>query len=528
MNSRHLLFALVGLLPGIASAQQPTSPQLVVFLTVDQLIPAYFDRYARQLTGGLARLYRNGAVFTNAYQDHAITETAPGHASTLSGRFPRSTGIVTNATGVGDAQSPIVEGSRGFGASPYRFRGSVLIDWMRQKDARSRALSVSRKDRGAILPIGRAKQQAFWYPFDRFTTSTYYADTLPTWVERFNARRIPQSYAGKSWTPLLPANDYAEVDSVPYEGAPPGQNVVFPHVVTSDTAVAARVFPNYPWMDEATLQLALEGLQAMNLGRGPQPDLLAVSLSTLDAVGHTYGPDSREAHDMVLRLDRYLGAFIDSLYKLRDSSTIAFALTADHGVAPYPEIAARRRPLTVTRVGLAPAITPAFAALNAAGVDSTAVRFEEGILFVDRDALVRRGVNPDSTVRAIAEVLRKVPGVMRVDELRALRARNTSRVERDYVARRWLHMLPPDVPAELVVTLEPNIYWAGVFYATHGSPHDYDAHVPVIFYGPWFAPGRYSNMARVVDMAPTLAKILGVPPTEELEGRVLTQALRTR
>jgi hypothetical protein len=147
---------------------------------------------------------------------------------------------------------------------------------------------------------------------------------------------------------------------------------------------------------------------------------------------------------------------------------------------------------------------------------------------VDRDALVRRGVNPDSTVRAIAEALRKVPGVMRVDELRALRARNTSRVERDYVARRWLHMLPPDVPAELVVTLEPNIYWAGVFYATHGSPHDYDAHVPVIFYGPWFAPGRYSNMARVVDMAPTLAKILGVPPTEELDGRVLTQALRTR
>ncbi|MDQ3996461.1 MAG: alkaline phosphatase family protein [Gemmatimonadota bacterium] len=533
MISRLLRLALASAVaaPQIARAQPaaqpaPRTPQLVVFITIDQLLPVYFERYGRQINGGLARLHRNGAFFTNAYQDHAVTETAPGHASTLSGRFPRSTGIVTNALGVGDAQAPIVEGLRGAGASPYRFRGSVLIDWMRVKDARSRALSVSRKDRGAILPIGRAKQEAFWYASDRFVTSTYYADTLPTWVQRFNARRIPQSYAGKRWELLLAPGEYAEVDSVQYEGGRPGHDVVFPHVVTADSAIAPRVFPNYPWMDEHTLNFALEGLQAMNLGRGPQPDLLAISLSTMDAVGHSYGPESREVHDMFLRLDRYLGAFIDSLYRLRDSSTIAFALTADHGVASYPEIAARRQPLTVTRVDLAPAIRPGFAALGAAGVDSGAVRFEEGILFVDRDALVRRGLDPDSAIRAMGDSLHKVPGVQRVDYLRNLRARTPSQLERDYVARRWIQMLPPDLPAELVVTLEPNVYWGGVFYATHGSPHDYDAHVPVIFYGPWFAPGRYRNMVRVVDMAPTLAHVLNVRPTEELNGRVLSQALR--
>jgi arylsulfatase A-like enzyme len=229
---------------------------------------------------------------------------------------------------------------------------------------------------------------------------------------------------------------------------------------------------------------------------------------------------------MFLRLDRYLGAFIDSLYRLRDSSTIAIALTADHGVAPYPELAARRRAMTVTRADVGPAIIPALTALRAAGVDSTAVRFEDGILLMDRDALVRRGVNPDSTVRAIGEALRRVPGVMRADEVRTLRARSASQIERDYVARRWLRMLPPDLPAELVVTLEPYVYLAGVTYATHGSPHDYDTHVPVIFYGPWFAPGRYSNTTSVVDMAPTLAQILNVRPTEQLDGRVLTQALR--
>src|SRR5918999_2985020 len=407
MNSRSLLLALASAVTAapIAGAQPapssaPPAPRLVVFVTVDQLLPVYFERYGRQINGGLARLHRNGAYFTNGYQDHAVTETAPGHASTLSGRFPRSTGIVTNALGVGDQQAPIVEGLRGAGASPYRFRGSVLIDWMRQKDWRSRALSVSRKDRGAILPLGRAKQEVFWYPYDRFATSTYYGDTLPNWVQRFNARRIPQSYAGRRWELLLAPGEYAEADSVTYEGARPGTDFLFPHVVNADSAVAARAFPNYPWMDEHTLNFALEGLDALNLGRGPHPDLLAVSLSTMDAVGHTYGPDSREAHDMFLRLDRYLGAFIDSLYRLRDSSTIAIAFTADHGIAPYPEIAARRRPLTVTRADLAPAIIPAFAALRAARVDSNAVRFEEGILFVDRDALARRNLNPDSVARS--------------------------------------------------------------------------------------------------------------------------------
>src|ERR687895_2034156 len=244
MNSRSLLLALASAVTAapIAGAQPapssaPPAPRLVVFVTVDQLLPVYFERYGRQINGGLARLHRNGAFFTNAYQDHAVTETAPGHASVLSGRFPRSTGIVTNALGVGDAQAPIVGGMPGAGASPYRFRGSVLIDWMRMKDARSRALSVSRKDRGAILPLGRAKQPTFWYPYDGFATSTYYGDTLPTWVQRFNARRIPQSYAGRSWTLLLGAAEYSEVDSVQYEGSRPGTDVVFPHVVPTDTTM---------------------------------------------------------------------------------------------------------------------------------------------------------------------------------------------------------------------------------------------------------------------------------------------------
>jgi hypothetical protein len=183
----------------------------------------------------------------------------------------------------------------------------VLIDWMRSRDPRSRALSISRKDRGAILPLGRAKQSVFWYAtsMGEFTTSRYYADTLPTWIRRVNARRVPQSYAGQSWTLLLPAREYPEPDSVPQENA--GREFLFPHVLSSEPARAASELPSTPWMDRLTLDAALEGLQALELGRGPQTDLLAISLSATDYVGHRYGPDSREQHDNVLRLDRALG-----------------------------------------------------------------------------------------------------------------------------------------------------------------------------------------------------------------------------
>src|SRR5215218_8102962 len=337
---------LVGLPPRSATAQAASRPavarpRLLVFLTVDQLRPDYLDRWARQLTGGLGRLSQRGAFFPNAYQDHAITETAPGHASTLSGRFPRSTGILRNTAGVEDPQAPLLT-SRDPAASPYRFRGSTLIDWMRSRDPRSRALSISRKDRGAILPLGRAKQSVFWYATSNgeFTTSRYYGDTLPGWIRRVNARRVPQSYAGQPWTLLLPAREYPEPDSVPQENA--GREFVFPHVLAVDPARAASDLPSTPWMDRLTLDAALEGLQALDLGRGPQTDLLAISLSATDYVGHRYGPDSREQHDNVLRLDRGFGTCISALFRLRDWSTIVFALTGDHGVTSFPELAAQR------------------------------------------------------------------------------------------------------------------------------------------------------------------------------------------
>jgi hypothetical protein len=513
------------LLAPTATAQRTRSsgnaPKLIVFIAVDQMRPDYFERFLPQLTGGLGRLYRGGAVFTNAYQDHAITETAPGHSVMLSGRFPAQTGIVTNSLGVPDAQTPLIGGG-GDGASPFRFRGTVLIDWLRMNDPRARALSVSRKDRGAILPIGRAKQNAFWYATDgRFTTSTYYADTLPTWVRQFNARKIPQSYAGKAWTLLLPPSSYPEPDSVPLENYK--KDFVFPHAFPSDEGRTAATFASYPAMDSLIAQMALEGVTAMKLGAGPQTDLLSVSFSTTDAVGHAFGPDSRELHDQILRLDRYLGALIDSLYRLRDSSTIAFALTADHGVQPNPEIRALREGIPAVRVNVAAPLNAARDALKAAGATGDPLRFEEGVVLVQRQALANTSIRPDSVIDALRAAIRRVPGVAEVTRVRDLARADTAR---DVYARRWLHMLPADFAADLVISLDPYAYYAGSNVATHGSPNDLDAHVPEIFYGPWFIPGKYTQRALVADIAPTLAAIAEVTPSEKLDGRAHTEAIR--
>jgi len=520
---RHLLLpALVLLASGpFRLAAQPAPPTLLVQITVDQLVPGYFDRFGSQLTGGLKRFATQGAFFTNAQHDHATTETAPGHATLWSGRTPAHHGIVLNEIGVADAQAPLLFG-RGGGASPWRFRGTALFDWIRTREPFSRALSVSRKDRGAILPLGKAKQQVYWYSLDgRFTTSRYYADTLPAWVQRYNARNPVAPYLGARWELLLPASAYPEPDSVPIESE--GKRFTFPHELETDPRTGSYNLTEFPWMDDLTVDFALEGVQALELGKGPTLDVLAVSLSTTDAVGHRYGPDSRELHDQILRVDRALGRLIDSLYRLRDSTRIVFALSADHGVAPYPELKFPGTNPDRGRVDYRPILDAARSALVARGVEGDALTIQSAIVFLDRRRLAAKGVPADSVITSLRTQLRALPGMLRVDRVPTLAAQAA---RGDVIARRWMHALPADFDAVLTITYQPYHYQFTTRYATHGTPHDYDARVPILFLGAPFRPGRYAKPARTVDIAPTLAHVLGVRPLEAVDGRILREALR--
>jgi arylsulfatase A-like enzyme len=507
----------VGLALGPRSA--PPRPRLVVLIAVDQLRGDYIPRFAPQLTGGLARFWRDGAFFEQGRQDHAITETAPGHSTMLSGRWPAHTGIVTNLLGVDDPATPLLEVKEaGHGASPRRFRGTTLYDWLRAADSGTRVLSVSRKDRGAILPVGRGKGDVYWFDTGIFTTSTWYRgeDTLPGWVREFNTASPVRALAGWTWSLLLPDSAYPEPDSVRFEAG--GADIAFPHRLSVNPEAAVLQVAAFPIMDSLTLAFALRGVERLRLGRGPTTDLLVISLSTTDAVGHAYGPDSRELHDQVLRVDRWLGGFMDSLAALVPRDATVWALTGDHGMTSLPELAVERG----QRAGRVWLGDLADQAERLPGGDG-AFAFETGLLFGNVPRVRSAGVDVDSVAAALALKAAAVPGVARVFTPKSLRAAPAS----DTAAVLWRRTLPDEFPWLICATLEPGYVWSpGRTIAEHGTTSLNDQWVPIAFLGAGIPARRFTEPVSTTDIGPTLARLVGVRPLERLDGRALTELLQ--
>ena len=504
--------ALLGL-PEPAGARPDAPASLAVLFVIDQMRPDYFTRYG-ELPGGLGRLHRRGAVYPRGMQDHAITHTAPGHATILSGRTPASTNILTNDLGVGDTTTTLLEVG-GSGASPRRFRGTALYDWMLAADAGARVLSVSRKDRGAILPVGRARAPVFWFTRGQFTTSTWYADSLPRWVRAWNGRGAMRALAGTAWRPLLPDSAYAEPDSMAYEHG--GRDFRFPHWLPPDSAGVAGAVNYVPWMDSLTLDFALEGVRALRLGSRSRPDLLIVSLSTTDAIGHRYGPDSREQHDQVVRLDRWVGWFLDSLGATVPPERTILALSADHGVAPMAE----RSGASGGRVSLDSVVRPFRRAIAAAHGGRMGVGFESGLLSADVSALRERGVDTDRLSDSLAQVIAGRPRIAKVYTPRSLAQAPAS----DPHARRWRRHLPRDHEWLVAVVPRDGWVWGGAGEAHHGTMQADNVTVPIIIAGPGVRRGIYPRPVRTTDIGPTLAAMLGVRPAEPTDGRPLREAL---
>jgi hypothetical protein len=478
---------------------------LVILVTVDQLRPDYFARYGEQLTGGFHAILETGTLFDHGRQNHAITETAPGHSTLLSGREPTRTGILDNEEGVGDPSAPLLGGSPEPGASPRRFQGTTLYDWLRASAPETRVLSVSRKDRGAILPVGRARASVFWWSDGLFTTSRYYGDTLPTWVRAFNARHSADRLAGTRWDLLLPAAAYAEPDNASYENG--GRDITFPHRLPGESEIAEQL-QNYPWMDSLTLSFALEGARVLDLGRHGKPDLLLVSLSTTDAVGHRYGPDSREIHDQILRLDRWLGWFLDSLATRVPRAQTLVVLTSDHGVQSFPErVQGKGRVWWGDLVG-------------------KGERFGGGLLSADTSALAAAGLRVDSVARELATLAARRRGVARVFTPTTLQAAPPS----DTAAMLWRNSIPAGHGWLIAGVLEPGFVWStpDAGQAEHGSTATEDVTVPIAFAGPGIARAVVHRAVRTVDIAPTLAALLRVKPDEPVDGVPLTEIVGGR
>jgi predicted AlkP superfamily pyrophosphatase or phosphodiesterase len=518
----HLVLALLAACAPVASSQQPPRPKpaLVVFIAVDQMRPDYFSRWPGQLSGGFKRLYDSGAFYAQGMQDHAITETAPGHSTMLSGRSPASTGVVTNELGVPDSTAPLL-GVPGPGASPRRVNGTMLFDWMKAADPDTRVLSISRKDRGAILPIGKAKAPVFWYQSGIFTTSKYYGDTLPTWLINWNAREGAFKLAGKSWNLLLDEKSYAEADSQPWERG--GSNFLMPKAFSNDSQRVAFEITATPYIDSLTADAALEGARALSLGkREGGTDLLSVSFSATDAVGHVYGPDSRELHDQILRLDRYLGWFMDSLSTLVGGRPIVYALTSDHGVTSFPEFLQSKNQMS-GRARPDSAVLQTWRALEPKHKSNFSIEFNNGLMLADVNAIRKAKINFDSLASEIASKLANITGVTRIYTPKLLAAADTM----DLDAMRWRRSIPKDFGWIAAASLARGYIWSfSPAATTHGTTNADDVLVPIVFMGPGIAAGKYTR-SRTIDIGTTLAAYLGVKPLEPVEGIALPEVVKT-
>ncbi len=529
-----------------APAPRPAPPKLVLVLSVDQFSEDLAKRYAGTWEGGLGRLFREGAWFQEAYHDHAFTETGPGHSVLLSGRTPGHTGIVENfwfdrstcrtSYCVEDEGAPLV-GQAGVGASNARFLGTALGDWLQAQVPGSRVFSLSGKDRAAILMAGRRPGAVYWLGGPGgFTTSTAFAKALPPWLEAYDARfRQRLQEENWTWTPLRSYAGESRKGSVAWEGRTVVENGAFPRLVQGvgmdlDGGFLSR-FRASPFLDQVTLEAAEALVEAEGLGRGPSVDLLTLSLSSTDYVGHAFGPRSMEMQDTLQRLDQRLGAFLDRLRKRVPGLWVV--LSADHGCLDVPE-ALQAGGFPARRLDPVPwvaALNARMKALLQMPGDPILAQSEPKQLYLDHAALAAAGLDRAQAARRVAEALRSLPEVQETatyEDLVGFQEAELGDPKTNSFRARLKHSFHPDRSGDLLVVFKPMVVMdeARIYHAAdHGTPHDYDRRVPLVFWGPW-KPGARLESVRTVDLAPTLGRALGLHPDGPVDGRVLDLPLR--
>ena len=521
-----VLLAIACLSAGGSAQPQPRPEiRLVLLVAVDQFRYDYLTRFRGDYTDGLKRLLTEGAVFTDAHLEHYPTVTAVGHATMLTGATPSVSGIIGNdwfdrasgatVTSVSDGTVSVVgvPSTDTGSASPRRLLVSTVPDEIklaaraaRGTPAAPRAIGISLKDRSAILAVGRGADAAYWWDTrsGQFVTSTYYLPEPPAWLQAFNDRRLVDTYAGKVWTLL--ADPSVTVRRFPAERSQ-----------ALNDAVYASPFGN-----DVLLALAEDVLQHEQLGQRGATDVLSVSFSSNDSVGHTHGPDSPNVRDISTKTDRVIGRLLNRVDKLIGLQHTVVAFTTDHGVAPVPEVV-QQHSLPGGRLTSRELFGPIEQAL--------AARFGEGkwVLgtagsspYLNYELIARLRLDAAEVRRVAAEAARTVPHVARVytrDQLAS------GEVADDRIGKRVLRGFNAQRSGDLEIVFEP--YWMRqATGTTHGTPYSYDAQIPLILMGRPFAPGEYSLHAALNDLAPTLSTVVRVAMPSGSSGRVLTEALR--
>jgi len=516
MRRISLILLLFGCSISAVGAGVPKKPKLIVAIVIDQFRYDYLVRFRADYTAGLKQLLDQGAVFDNAHLIHFPSVTAPGHSTFLSGALPSRSGIIgddwydrdakKNVTSVQDDSTKLIGGTpNATGSSPRRLMVSTVGDEIRMKSADSKVIGIATKDRAAILPGGRLADAAYWYDdnSNHWVTSSYYREALPAWVKEVNDAG-PQPSMSAQWFAL---------------NAKPGDRPFCSMLAGFFSGRACGAIEAGPWGNEMTEDLAERALTAEKLGHHDGTDVLTLSFSGHDYVGHTVGPDAPEIRDLSRRIDLLLGKLLAQVGRAVGLDNVLFVLTADHGVAPLPEVnEARHMPGgRLSGTVLLQAVDNALSSKYGAG--NWIVSSVYSMIYLDRSLMEKYKVSEADVDRTAAEAVRRLPHIFRVYTAEELAQ---GRVTNDAVGRTVTDSYYAPRSANLTIVADP-YYLFDTAGTSHGSPFDYDTHVPVIFMGAGIKPGRYDQKIALNDIAPTLAVIAGVPQPSGSSGRVLRE-----
>jgi predicted AlkP superfamily pyrophosphatase or phosphodiesterase len=559
------------LLTGVACFQQPAKPpkvRLAVMLVFDQMRGDYVEKWRPQFTeNGFPRIQRDGVWFTNCHYPYATTTTGPGHASLLSGATLDKTGIVNNewydrkaslqVYCAGSERYDLVPAAKVVPAAnpaksdetnrkpksvgnPDRMLAETVADVLK-RETKGKVFGLSLKDRSAIFPTGKKPDGAFWFS-GKFVTSTYYTDALPKWVEQFNQSHFADQWYGKKWDRFRPQFDYVALsgpDEVATENKSSGRGTTFPHIMTGGKEKLGSDYytalANSPFGNDLLLAFAKSCIVNEQLGQDDEPDLLTISFSSNDLIGHTFGPDSQEVLDVTLRSDALVGDLLNFLDEKIGTENYVLTISADHGICPLPEVAAKQIPAAkdATRVSTVKLLLGAESHLR--GVygkptgpeekvedladENKSSRGKQGLwiesvpapwVYLNERQLEAKNLKKGDVAKSLADWLKIQPGIERVytaDEIQNTKNPDEilQLIQRSYHAERC---------GDLYLLLKPYHLIGDPLKnkgTTHGTPWKYDRHVPLMCYGPGLKGGKSEEPVTPQHMAAIVSHALGLP-----------------
>ncbi len=514
-----------GIVAGMAKTQRP---KLIVILVIDQFRSDYLVRFRQHFLERGFNLLLSGANFIDCRYHYATTATCPGPATLLTGAYHNVHGIIANdwydprryrrVYCAEDPDTRLVGGSVGPGFSPRKLMVSTLGDELRMAtDFQSKVIAISLKDRASTIPGGHTANAAYWYDVatGHFVSSTYYMQALPRWAAAFNDPVPAKAYCGKAWqalpeTPGAKGRVLKQFTPDPNETCPDGKFIAW--------------LDGTPFMNQIELDFALAAVKNERLGQGPAPDLLTLSLSVNDSIGHEYGPYSAEVADTTLRTDRDLADFFRGLDQALGLDNIWIILTADHGVAPSPNFSIQHRLLGPQAPPLAIWRAVEHALSEALGRGPWVQDLDDHYISLNPFTLKDKNADLAKAEMIAAAAASSVPGV------RAAFTRTQllqGPLPDSPLARMASNSFNEKRSGDVFLISDPYVMTVPTGTRTsHGEPWNYDAQVPLILWGSAFKPGTYATPCETIDMVPTLAVALGLTQPSGAQGQPLASALK--